>query len=173
MKSSVPPYVCGGTGMNGGEMMAARMVAVCEAPHGVGRARSQTCGIGGPQVPAGAESRRAGSPLRRCSVSQRYAPDGVAGQLPEICFMELTSNSGRLTASRPRALSVGVVEAPVALLASVDSASMRPVTSTRLPIAARSCSSAIFSSLYIAPLLTVAVPAVPVVPEVPVVDPAL
>src|SRR5215203_5747175 len=28
MKSSVPPYVCGGTGMNGGAMMAARMVAV-------------------------------------------------------------------------------------------------------------------------------------------------
>src|SRR5215203_6178733 len=68
MKSSVPPYVCGGTGMNGGAMMAARMVAVWGLRMG-GGARSQTCGIGGPQFPRSGEP-TAGSPLRRYSVDR-------------------------------------------------------------------------------------------------------
>src|SRR5688500_12392210 len=77
-----------------------------------------------------------------------YLAPGVAGQLPGTSRMLVTSNSARSTLSRPIALSVGLAVGAAAALLSPASASIRPVTSTRFPTAAFSCSSAISSSLY-------------------------
>src|SRR5918993_2516450 len=91
-----------------------------------------------------------------------YLPPGVAGQLPATSRMFVTSNSGRATASRPIAFSVWLGAGAVADLVSPASASIRPVTSTRLPTTAFNFSSAISSSLYIA---CDAAPDVPTAPD--------
>jgi hypothetical protein len=85
--------------------------------------------------------------------------------LPATSLMSVTSNSGRSILSRPIALSVcDVGGAAAGAFASPDSASIRPVTSTRFPTTALSFSSAISSSLYIEAAF--ALPEVPAVPGV-------
>ena len=144
-------------------MMAARMVAVGGLRMG-GRARSQTCGIGGPQVPA---ERRADGRLstpqvlrqsalaarRRCWTAARNLLHRADLELRQVDCVVSDRTVGRSGGSAGRTFGVSRfgVDAPGDLHALADCCAQLLVGD--------------LLELVIAPRLVVVVPEVPVVPE--------